>query len=109
MTLEDYREVIAKLKACSGPSWARNLLAQVDLVLTNSGISAGTRRAFWEDLNHDLEVVGEESTLLLEKQAATVLSSAIAAAQTVIAQYHHPECRRLRAENPLFRLLELLG
>ena len=88
MTLEDYRiEVIAKLKACQGPLWARNLLAQVDLVLLNSQISASTQKAFWEELNHDLDVVGEESTLLLGNEAATTLSAVVAAAKALIAQY----------------------
>lgn len=88
MTLEDCRiEVIAKLKACQGPLWARNLLAQVDLVLLNSQISAGTKKAFWEALNNDLDVVAEDSTLLLGKEAATTLSAVVAAAKAMIAQY----------------------
>jgi hypothetical protein len=42
---------------------------------------------FWEDLKSDLEVVAQESTLLLEKQAATALAAVVAVAQAVIAQY----------------------
>lgn len=88
MTLEEYRiQVIEKLKACREPLWARNLLAEVDLVLTNSGISDQARKTFWEDLKNDLEVVAQESTLLLEKQAATALSAVITAARAAIAQY----------------------
>jgi hypothetical protein len=88
VTLEEYRiQFIEKLKACRDPANVRGLLAEVDLVLMKSGISDRVQRTFWETLNNSLDVVAQESTLLLEKQAATALSAVIAAAQTVIAQY----------------------
>ena len=88
MTLDEYRvQVIEKLKACRDPARARGQLAEVDLVLMNSRISDRVQKTFWETLNNDLDVLAQESTLLLEKPAATALSAVIAAAQTVIAQY----------------------
>jgi hypothetical protein len=87
MTLEEYCiQVIEKIKACRDPARVRDLLSEVDGLLTRSRIGHHTRATFWEALNNDLDVVAQESTLLLERQAATALS-AVVAAQTVIAQY----------------------
>jgi len=88
MTLEEYRiQVIEKLKICRDAAQARGLLAEVDLVLTNSRISDRTQKLFWQTLNNALDAVAQESTLLLEKQAATALRPVVAAAQPVTAQY----------------------
>jgi len=88
MTLEEYCiQVIEEIKACSNPARVGDLLSEVDGLLNRSRIGHHTRAAFWEALNNDLDVVGQESTLLLEKQAATTLSAVVAAAQTVIAEY----------------------
>jgi hypothetical protein len=69
MTLEEYRiQVIERLKASQDPVKARGLLAEVELVLTNSRIGDRAQKTFWETLNNDLDIVAQESTLLLEKQ-----------------------------------------
>jgi hypothetical protein len=88
IALEEYCiQVIETLKACRDPAQVRDLLSEVDGVLTSSRIGRHTRTTFWKAVSDDLDVVAQESPLLLEKQAATALSAVIAAAQTVIAQY----------------------
>jgi len=47
------------------------LLSEVDGSLTKSRVGRHTRATFWEALNNDLDVVAQESTLLLERQGAT--------------------------------------
>jgi hypothetical protein len=52
MTLEEYRiQVIERLKARQDPVKARGLLAEVELVLTNSRIGDRAQKTFWETLN----------------------------------------------------------
>lgn len=89
MTLEEYRaQIIESLKARPDVVGARDLLAQTNVVLIGSGISAQTQTRFWESLNDDLELLEQESTLL-EEHAANTLRALIAAVQAVIAQYQH--------------------
>lgn len=45
------------------------------------------KKTFWEDLKSDLEVVAQEWTLLLEKQAATALTAVITVARATMTQY----------------------
>lgn len=88
MTLEEYRiQTIEKLKACRDPARARDVLSDVDGMLVGSRISDTTRRLFWETLRNDLDVVTQESTALLERQAAAVLGAVVRAAQDAIFEY----------------------
>jgi len=88
VTLEEYRiQVIEKLKVCGSAASARSLLAEVDLLLTNSRISDRGLRTFWEALNNDLDMVAQDSTVLLNNKAATELSAVIAAARAAIFEY----------------------
>jgi chromosome segregation and condensation protein ScpB len=48
------------------------------------------KKTFWEDLKRDLEVVAQEWTLLLEKQAATALTAVITVARATMTQYQIP-------------------
>ena len=88
LTLDGYRiQVLEKLKGCRDPGRARDLLAEVDVMLSASELSPKAQQAFWHALSTDLEVVAEESTKLLGKDAAATLSGVVAAAQSDIAQY----------------------
>jgi hypothetical protein len=88
MTLEDYRiQVTEKLNACQDAGRARTLLDEVDLVLVQSGISRHAKHVFWETLSNDLDVLAQDSTLLMGKQAAVALSVVLATARAEIAQY----------------------
>jgi hypothetical protein len=88
MTLEEPRiEVMQKLKACRDPVQARELLAEVDLALMKSQISVRAQKRFWEALKKDLDVLAQESAVLLGNQAAVALSGVIVAAQATISPY----------------------
>ena len=88
ITLDGYRiQVLEKLKSCPDPGRARDLLAEVDVMLGASELSPKAQQAFWHGLSTDLEVVAEESAKLLGKDAAATLSGVVAAAQSDIAQY----------------------
>jgi hypothetical protein len=88
LTLDGYRiQVLERLKGCPDPGRARDLLAEVDVVLGTSQLSPTAQQAFWHSLATDLEVVAEESTKLLAKDAAAGLAMVLAAAQADIAQY----------------------
>lgn len=88
MTLEEYRvQVLEKLKGCRDPAQARSLLAEVDLVITNSQVSNHTQKVFWATLIHELDVVEQEASARLGRIAAAELGVAIAAARTAIFEY----------------------
>jgi hypothetical protein len=87
LTLDGYRiQVLERLKGCQDPARARDLLAEVDLMLGASGLSPRAQQAFWQGLSTDLEVVAEESTKLLGKDRAVRLTAVVLAAQADIAQ-----------------------
>jgi hypothetical protein len=88
MGLDEYRiQVIEQLKNCHGFGRARELLAEVDLVLKGSGLSEGIQRVFWQAISSDLDVVLQDSPWVLEKRAADTLGPIIAVAQQMISQY----------------------
>jgi len=92
ITLEDYRiQIIEQLKA---GAHARDLVAEVDMVLASARLSAAAQAAFWDNLNSDLDILAEESTAVLGKEAAAELNASIAAAQGAALKY-----RRLLASD----------
>lgn len=88
VTLEDYRiQIIGQLKAAGGIGRARDLLAEVDMVLASARLSPAARGAFWESLNNDLDILAEEYKGMLGKEAAAALGTIIAAAQGAVGRY----------------------
>jgi len=95
VTLEDYRiQIIEQLKAARGTGRARDLVAEVDMVLASTRLSTAAREAFWDSLSSDLDILAEESKVLLQKEAAAVLGAVITAAQGAVLK-----CRRLLAKD----------
>jgi hypothetical protein len=87
MTLAKYRiQVMETLKACKDPAKAREFLAEVDLALMYSQISAHVQKMFCAAFKNDLDVLGQEAATLSDKQNAT-LSGVIVAAQAAISLY----------------------
>jgi hypothetical protein len=83
MTLDEYQlRVLERLRARQGPKRARDILAEVESVLTASRMSDHALRVFWRTLNAALELVEHESTHLEIRQLG-VLSAVIVAAQAV--------------------------
>jgi hypothetical protein len=88
VTLEDYRiQVIEQLRAARGTARARDLLAEVNMVLASARLSTAAQGQFWESLNGDLDVLAEESKGVLGKEAAAALGAVIAAAQASVMRY----------------------
>jgi hypothetical protein len=88
MTFDEYRiQTIEKLKGFGDAAEARVLLAEVDLVLGSSHISDRAQKTFWEALSNDLDVIAQEATLFVGKQAVEKLREVISAAQTAIRLY----------------------
>jgi hypothetical protein len=88
VTLEDYRiQIIEQLKAAHGTERARDLLAEVNLVLASAQLSTAAQRAFWDSLHSDLDVLAEVSKEVLGKEAATALGEVAAAAQGAVLKY----------------------
>ena len=87
LTLDGYRiQVLEKLRSYQDPGRARDLLAEVDVMLAASDLSPKAQQAFWHGLSTDLEIVLEESRLF-GKDVAARLTGVIAAAQADIAQF----------------------
>jgi hypothetical protein len=94
VSLDDYSlGVLERLKACIEPARARELLAEVDAILTATDVSDGAQKEFWQNLNHELNVFAHR---LSRPSTRSVVSarSVIAVAQAAIAQYQ----RRLKSE-----------
>ena len=88
VTFEDYRiQIIEQLKAARGTARTHDILAEVDMVLASAGLSTAAQGAFWESLNSDLDILAEEWSGVLGKEAAAALSAVIAAAQSAVLRY----------------------
>ena len=88
MTLEEFRiHLLRTLKDCRDPGDARVLLAGAYLLLSDSRICDHTQKAFWKALSNDLDVIAQESMLVLEKQSAADFSTVVTVAQAEIARY----------------------
>ena len=88
LSLEGYRiQVLEKLKALGDPQRARDLIAEVDVVLRATDLRRPAQRAFWEALYTDIDVLTEEVTTVLRKDLAAELAGIIDAAKTEIRRY----------------------
>ena len=97
MTLDEFRgTLIERLRACRDTAAVRDLLAEVNLVLINSQINALTQDRFWETLEEELDVLGEDAKLQNDPGPAAVLGAVVAAARARIARYR----RREEGESP---------
>ena len=91
MTLDEYRlRLLDRLKACSGPAGARELVAEAQMVLAHSALTQRSLDQFWSGFRNDLQYLLEGAEALREREARATLGSAIAAAQGAIDQFHKP-------------------
>lgn len=94
MIFDEYLlQLLERLKSCTDPARAGELLAEVDAMLTATDVSEGAQKEFWQNLNHELNVFAHR---LSRPSTRSVISarSVIAVAQAAIAQYQ----RRLMSE-----------
>lgn len=88
LPIDSYRlQVLDTLTSCADSDIARALLVEVDERLNARGLSTRAQRAFWEALDTDLDVAGEESAQRLGRQAPLTLSAIIATSRIDIKQY----------------------
>ena len=87
LSLEAYRiQVIEKLKAVKNPGRAHALIDEVDSALKATDLSTTAQRAFWEALHTDLDVIAEEWSEILGKEAAVALATILATAKAHVRQ-----------------------
>lgn len=95
ITLDEYRlRVFQKLKACTEAGSVRESLAEVQEMLVSSRMSESGQKAFWQSLNHDLNVLAHELKRPSGPCAGTTLGTVVATAQAAIAKYQ----RQLRSD-----------
>lgn len=88
LSLEGYRiQVIEKLKALQDPASAHALIDEADTVLKATGLRVPAQRAFWEALHTDLDVIAEEWSEILGKEAAATLGATLAVAKADVRRY----------------------
>ena len=88
MTLEEYRiQILDRIKACQDSVAARDVLAEVDVALSNAKMSSSTQQEFWTGLHDDLEVVAEDARFL-DKRAAARIGAIANAARGWISRNH---------------------
>ncbi len=90
MTLEELRiELLDSVRNCPNPNSVPELIADVERKLNASQIGEQSRRKFWDAVDHDLVVVTQEASVILERQGARTLRTTIDMARAALAQYRH--------------------
>jgi hypothetical protein len=93
-TLEEYRaDILGRIKACTDPVRARDVIAEVDLAFSATSMSEGAKAEFWQTLTHDLSVLAHRLSRPPSRPVAKI-RSVIAIAQAAIAHYQ----RQLRSD-----------
>ncbi len=88
MMLDDYRlKLIVRLLACRDASRARALIEEADLMLTSTSLTPATQDEFWENVQEDLDAMGDEAKYLSDRSASVLIDSIATAARARIASY----------------------
>jgi hypothetical protein len=88
MTLEELRiELLDSLRNCPNPNSVAQLVADTEGKLNASNIGERSRRAFWDAVDHDLDVVTQEASVILEMKGAQTLRTTIGMARAAIVGY----------------------
>jgi hypothetical protein len=86
-TLDAYLTlIIVKLGRCREPERVRDLLAEADLVVSMSGLTGHSQRAFWHSLTDALDVVAQEPPTS-DAPSMAIRDAVIAAARNAIIEY----------------------
>jgi hypothetical protein len=102
MTLEEYRiQLLNRLKECSSPAKALELVDEAALVLAQSQVSENTLRKFWTDLREDLQMLVDESAPDLgERGSRAVHIAVMTVARLGVADYLNQLDERPRKPDP---------
>jgi hypothetical protein len=88
MTLEEYRiQLVDRLKQCSSPAKALELVDEAALVLAQSQVSENTLEKFWTHLREDLQILVENASDLREPGPRAVRIAVMTVARLAIADY----------------------
>jgi hypothetical protein len=101
MTLEEYRiQLLNRLKECSSPAKALELVDEAALVLAQSQVSENTLRKFWTDLREDLQMLVESAPDLGERGSRAVHIAVMTVARLGVADYLNQLDERPRKPDP---------
>jgi hypothetical protein len=90
ITLEELRiELLDSVRNCPSPNSVVQLIADAERKLNASRIGEQSKRAFWDAVDHDLVVVTQEASVILERQGALTLRTTIDVARAAISKYLH--------------------
>lgn len=88
MTLEELRiELLDSVRNCPNPDAVVQLIADAERKLNASHIGERSKRAFWDAVDHDLVVVTQEASVILERRGARTLRTAIDVARAALSRY----------------------
>jgi hypothetical protein len=88
MTLDEYGiQLLERIRNCSSPTKARDLIAEGHLFLAQSHLSERTLRTFWSSLRASLEFLSEDLIDVGESRA--VRSAVLTAAHVAITQHQN--------------------
>lgn len=90
VTLEELRiELVDRVRNCPNLTSIAQLIADAEAKLHASRIGEQSRRAFWDAVDHDLVVVTQEASVILERQGAQTLRTTIGAARAALTRYRN--------------------
>jgi hypothetical protein len=88
MTLEELRiELLDSVRNCPNPNAVVQLITDAERKLNASHIGEKSKRAFWDAVDHDLVVVTQEASVIIERQGARTLRTAIDVARAAVSRY----------------------
>ncbi len=88
MTLEELRiDLLDRVRNCRDPNSVEQLIADAEHKLNASALGEKSRRAFWDAVDHDLVVVTQEASVILERQGALTLRTTIGRARAALVRY----------------------
>ncbi len=88
MTLEELRiELLDSVRNCPHPNSVGELIADAVSKLNASNIGEHDKKAFWDAVDHDLVVVTQEASMIMEINGAQSLRTAIGVARAAIVRY----------------------
>jgi hypothetical protein len=88
VTLEELRiQLLDSVKNCRDPHAVAQLLAEAERTLNDSRVGEVSKGAFWDAVEHDLDVVTQEASVILGTQAALTVRAVIGAARTGLGAY----------------------
>ena len=101
ISLEELRvALLDSVRNCPNPHSVAELIGDAERKLKASHIGEQSRRAFWDAVDHDLVVVIQEASVILERKRALTLRSTIDMARSVLNSYRRDVPDRKKSSSP---------